>query len=263
MDLSRYLPTLPLWLSGLLLVGATTLVVALGPVLVRRFVPVGRLATNNNVAGYKFSTLGVLYAVTLAFAVIVVWEKFRDAKSAVVQEAGAVTVLHQLSGGLDPARRAEVRGMLVHYIRTVITDDWPEMAQGKPGRESGRVLTDLYAAVLSYDPDTQRGGVLLSEMLDQLNLVTQSRRQRFSLASGIVPGVVWLVLVGGAVVTIAFTFLFGTEDLQVQVLMTGMLALVMFMGLFVVVSIEHPFTGPVRVMPEPLVLALETIEDTP
>ena len=94
-------------------------------------------------------------------------------------------------------------------------------------------------------------------MLDQLNLLALSRRLRFGLASGVVPGVIWLVLVGGAVVTISFTFFFGTQDLAAQVLMTAMLALVMFMGLFVVVCIEHPFTGPVRVTPEPLLLALE------
>lgn len=261
MDLSRELASLPLWQSGLLLVGVSTLLVTFGPVLVRRFIGAQRLSSNNEVAGFKFSTLGVLYAVMLAFAVIVVWEKFRDAKSAVIQEAGAITVLYRLTNGLDPDRQAEVRARLVQYAQTVIAEDWPEMARGRLGRESGRALTRLYVAVLSYDPDTQRGGVLQTEMLHQLNLVTQSRRLRFGLASGVVPGVVWLVLIAGAVVTITFTFFFGTQDLAAQVLMTAMLALVMFMGLFVVVCIEHPFTGPVRVTPEPLMLVLANFDE--
>jgi hypothetical protein len=46
-----------------------------GPIL-RRRVGLERLATNNEIAGFKFATVGVIYAVLLAFAVIVVCEKF-------------------------------------------------------------------------------------------------------------------------------------------------------------------------------------------
>jgi hypothetical protein len=260
MDLSRDLATLPLWLSGPLLVGGSTLLVTFGSLLVHRLVGAERLSSNNEVAGFKFSTLGVLYAVLLAFAIIVVWEKFRDAKSAVIQEAGTITILYRLANGLDPDRRTEMRTRLIQYAQVVIAEDWPEMARGRPGRESGRILTNLYDVVLSYEPDSQRGGAAQVEMLDQLNLLAQSRRLRYGLAPGVVPGVVWLVLVGGAVVTISFTFFFGTQDLAAQVLMTAMLALMMFMGLFVVVCIEHPFTGAVRVTPEPLALALERFD---
>jgi hypothetical protein len=38
-------------------------------------------------------------------------------------------------------------------------------------------------------------------------------------AEGAVPNVIWLVLLGGAVVTIAFTFFFGMESLQSQTFM--------------------------------------------
>ena len=36
--------------------------------------------------------------------------------------------------------------------------------------------------------------VILAELLDQLDHVTQERRLRLELASGIVPGVLWIVL---------------------------------------------------------------------
>ena len=134
MDLSRDLAALPLWLSGLLLVGGSTFLVTFGPVLVRRLFGAERLSSNNEVAGFKFSTLGVLYAVLLAFAIIVVWEKFRDAKGAVIQEAGVITVLYRLANGLDPDRRTEMRSRLTQYTQVVIAEDWPEMARGRFGR---------------------------------------------------------------------------------------------------------------------------------
>ena len=77
------------------------------------------------------------------------------------------------------------------------------------------------------------------------------------MASGIVPGVVWLVLLVGAFVTIGFTFFFGTENLRAQALMTGALALLIFFGLLIIIAIDHPFTGTVSVEPEPLLTVLE------
>ncbi|MBV9749499.1 MAG: DUF4239 domain-containing protein [Acetobacteraceae bacterium] len=90
-----FLTTSPLWLSAVLLVGLMTLVAMAGPVFVRRRVSLDRLRINNEVAGFKFAIVGVLYAVLLAFAVIVVWERFDDAESAVAQEAGAAARLCQ------------------------------------------------------------------------------------------------------------------------------------------------------------------------
>ncbi len=47
--------------------------------------------------------MGVLYAVMLAFAVIVVWEKFNDAEKVVAQEAGAATMIYQLIADVSQA----------------------------------------------------------------------------------------------------------------------------------------------------------------
>src|SRR5689334_11035418 len=68
---------LPLWLAAALLVGVLTLLAMGGPALIRRRLSLERLRANNEVAGFKFATVGVLYAVLLAFAVIVLLEMRR------------------------------------------------------------------------------------------------------------------------------------------------------------------------------------------
>jgi len=73
------LATMPLWILGTMIVVVPTMLAMAGPVIARRVIGLPRLATNNEVAGFKFATVGVLYAVLLAFVVIVVWEKFSDA----------------------------------------------------------------------------------------------------------------------------------------------------------------------------------------
>lgn len=252
MDVTMHLVTLPLWVSGLLVVGSTTLISAFGPILVRRYIALERLSTNNEVAGFKFQTLGTIYAVLIAFAVIVVWEKFHDAETAVAQEAGAVTALYRLSRGLEPDARARVQGEMAQYLRAVIAGDFPAMARGGRSDDATRALSGIYDAALAYEPSNSRGETILAEMLDQLDQVTQARRIRLSLASGVVPAVVWLVLFVGAVLLIIFTFFFGTANLRAQVWMTVMLTLVTFLSLYIVMALDHPFAGGIRVTPAAL-----------
>src|SRR5437764_10889336 len=111
-----FLTSQPLWLSGAIIVGGGTLLAMLGPLLVRRRVGLERLTSNNEIAGFKFATVGVIYAVLLAFAVIVAWEKFSEAEIAVVQEAGAAATLYRLAAGPEP-EAATTRAALDNYIR--------------------------------------------------------------------------------------------------------------------------------------------------
>ena len=147
-----YLTRAPLWLSGLLLVGLTTALAMAAPVFIRRHVKLERLRINNEVAGFKFATVGVLYAVMLAF-VIVVWEKFSEAERDVAMEAGAAATIFRLSDGIDGAAGATLREAVASYLRTVIAEDWPAMERGGHGSGGNRALDRVYAAALAYNPD--------------------------------------------------------------------------------------------------------------
>ena len=254
-----FLTSQPLWLSGAIIVGLGTVLSMLGPLLVRRRIDVKRLRTNNEIAGFKFATIGVLYAVLVAFTIIVVWQKFSDADVDVVNEAGAAENLYRLSEGLSGTTSAAVRDAVANYLRVAMDSDWPAMDRGTagPGGPAKQALDAVYTALLS--PDAQRNGTVVAEMLRQLELLTQSRRARLVAAEGAVPNVIWLILLGGAVVAIGFTFFFGSESLRSQVAMTAFLAVLIFSELLIVVAIDRPFTGPVRVEPTALAEVLADI----
>lgn len=246
----------PLWITGILLVGGMTLLSMAGLILVRRWIGLDRLRTNNEVAGFKFATVGVLYAVLLAFAVLVVWEKFNRAEENVAQEAGGAATIYRLAAGLGDQEGAGLRDSMTAYLKAAITEDWPATAGGEPSLIANQALNNVYAATLRYRPADQRGAVVLTAVLHQLDLITDARRARIVVASGTVPGVIWLVLLGGALVTIGFTYFFGTENLRAQMLMTGALSLLIFSGLLIIIAIDRPFAGTVRIEPEALALVL-------
>jgi hypothetical protein len=245
----------PLWVLGLLAV-LLSLISMSGPLLVRRRISLERLSTNNEVAGFKFATIGVIYAVLLGFAVITVWGKWADAETDVGLEAGAAVTVFRLANSIDGEPGSAVRARMAEYLRAAIAADWPAMQLGKSSPEVTRALTRVYEALLQYQPTDARGAAVMAELLRQLDLLGQARRARIVMAAGVVPGVIWLVLFGGAVVTIAFTFLFATKNLRAQVVMTGGLALLIFSTLLVIVVIDHPFAGSVSVESTPLAVVL-------
>src|SRR4051812_41198738 len=142
--------TQSIWLSAFLLLVPTTLLAMAGPVVIRRFVKVERLRINNEVAGFKFATVGVLYAVLLAFVVVVVWEKYNQADSDVAREAAAAATIYRLSYGLDDQHGSTIRQALSGYLDAAIKEDWPAMEQGKGSEPASRAMTALYQAVLKF-----------------------------------------------------------------------------------------------------------------
>jgi hypothetical protein len=58
--------------------------------LVQRLVPATSRQRHNDVAGFIYAALGVIYAVLLALVVISVWEEYQAASETVEQEANAV-----------------------------------------------------------------------------------------------------------------------------------------------------------------------------
>ncbi len=238
-----FLAELPLWGAMLLVVVLPTIVAICGQIIVRRSVELRHLSTNNEIAGFKFATVGVIFAVIVAFAVIVVWEKFAEAQSAVAQEAGAAETLYRLAAGPDPKMKA-TREALRNYLRLDVEKDWPAMAAGKGSRDVTEALGDLYASVMRLTEGGATQTALLIEMFKQLDEITHDRRTRLHLASGVVPTVVWVVVFTAATLTVAFAFFFGTENLRAQILMTTFLSLLAFICVYAIVEINYPFTGP-------------------
>jgi len=260
-----FLTSQPLWVSGALLVGLGTALASLGPSVVRRYVTLERLSANNEIAGFKFATVGVLYAVLLAFAIIVVWQKYSDAEGVVAQEASAAATIYRLSQGLGDEPGGKLRDALTAYLKEVIADDWPAMGLGLKGASGAarHGLDGIYTALLTFDSPERRNATLVAEILRQIDNITQARRTRLVTAEGVVPPVLWIVLFGGAFVTIAFTFFFGTLNLRAQTLMTTLLALLIFCELWIVIAIDRPFTGTIKVEPTPLAEVLSDFASGP
>jgi cation transporter-like permease len=103
---------------------------------------------------------------------------------------------------------------------------------------------------------------LYNEVLEQLHGVGDARRGRLLAASEGLPLILWVVLIGGGVITIAFTYLFGLESTTVHTIMVASLALTISLSLFTLAAPDHPFRGDVRVHPDAFEQVLERFHES-
>jgi Protein of unknown function (DUF4239) len=103
----------------------------LGLVLVQRLVPSSLREEHNDVAGFIYAVVGVMYAVLMAFVVIVVWQAYEAAKDTVESEANELAGVYFLADRFPDPERERVRGLARSYARVVVEEEWPLMERGE------------------------------------------------------------------------------------------------------------------------------------
>lgn len=244
---------LPIWLLFVLLVIVVPAAAIGLQVLVRRRWPHLAEGDHNDVAGFIIAIVGVIYAVLLAFVVIVSWEQYSRAESVVGQEASALRGLYRESAAFPPEVRERIEADVRAYAEAAVSREWPAMSRGEPGDPAVAAVIDRTAGDLAALPGaTPVQEVYLEVEADRFAEVVSARSQRLDLAEQGLPGVLWVALVFGAAVTLGFAMIFGLNSTALHTIMTGSLAAVIGVLLFVAVAIDHPFAGDVAVDPAPL-----------
>ena len=245
MLLLRVMNYTPLWLV-ILTVVAVLEIYSVGLMLVcrKKWGP-DHLKLNNEVAGFKFSVIGVLYAVLLAFLVIAVWENYNATGAAVRNEAKAVGDLTQLSYALPEQEGDAIRTSLSDYVNDVRHSEWAFMARGLPSKTTAHALAHLTKAIFDVCADQLKDHALFQQALHQLALIENNRNERLQRADGSVPSILWLVLIVGALITLGYPAFFGTSNFMAQILMTATLAALVALALLPALVLDFPFTGEV------------------
>ncbi len=253
---------------GVLVVGGVCLLALVGFELVHRLVPASARQQHNDVAGFIYAALGVIYAVLLALVVIAVWEEYGAASDTVEREANAAADIYWLADQLPEDRGNAVQELVHSYVEEVVYTEWPLMQRREqpPLEREGdaptgwSIIDDIRHNIQSFEVRTQSEEQLYAEGLDQVDTLSDARRMRLVASEEGVPGVLWSVLIFGGIAAVSFTYLFGLESTWAHRLMVVTLAAVIGLVLFTVGSMEYPFAGGARIGPGAFNLILERFD---
>ena len=247
---------------GLLVVAVFVLIAVVGLTLVQRIVPSQLRQQHNDVAGFIYAVLGVIYAVLIALVVIAVWEDFVAARVTVDREASELDDVFRLAHPLPEPEGRQLQQLARSYAQVVVDKEWALMAQGRTSPQAWDLLDEMTLVFENVEVRTKAEQMLYGEGLDRINELTDARNARLVEADEGIPTVLWGVLIVGGILVVGFTYLFGMDNTFVHKLMVAVLALIISFVLFTIGVLEYPFSGDVRVSPEPFELVLERFESS-
>ena len=246
---------------GVLTVCAVALVAVAGLGVVQRLVPAPLRREHNDVAGFIYAVVGVIYAVLLALVVIAVWEEHEAANATVREEANELAEIFWLAHRLPEPEGPRLQETARSYATVVAEEEWPLMARGGGSSpEAWALMDEMRLGAQGLEARTRAEQVLFEEGLERVDALADARRARMVEAEEGIPAVLWAVLVLGRAITVGFTYLFGLENTWSHRLMVAAVAGLIGLVLFTVGSLEYPFSGGTRVGPEAFELVLRRFE---
>ncbi|MFH0999151.1 MAG: DUF4239 domain-containing protein [Pseudomonadota bacterium] len=228
----------------------------LGMLCVRKSVTISTLESHNDVAGFVYAVLGVIYAVLLAFMVYVVYLQFQTAQNRVGIEVTALGDLYRISTNLQEPARSEILMTLKDYARTMIEKDFPEMRRGRFHQDTKLLHDKLWNIFYQYKPKDDLDKIWFEKALSICIIFADAKRARMDSAKQSLPSFMWFVLIAGGFITIVYSYFFGTKNVWAQALMVIFLAGTVTLNLLLIEALEHPFAGIIQVSPEPFEMFL-------
>lgn len=244
-----------------LLIFVFTIAAVLGLMLVRRRVGVEVLREHHDVAGVSFAVIGGFYGVLLAFVLVASWERFERARAYTDVEANAVGDIYRQADALPPAARASLRGQLRNYVSSVIELEWPAMDSGELAPATQNLYFHLWETVLQMNPETSKDVALYQVMLGKLDDFGEARRYRLLYMRNGLPSVIWGFMTVFGIVTVGFTYFFGMPRLLPHAIITGVLAASIACTLAIILEMQTPFGGLVKVPDRAFHVVFEFMQD--
>ncbi len=250
--------SLPVYLGGPLFVFGFVALSVGGGLLAHRFFPKAVLEEHNDIAGFMFAVVGVVYAVLLAFLAIAVWERFDAAETRVHDEANQIVVVYRRVDAFL-AQRASLRKKISQYVDLVISDEWPKMNTGQSSERANRLIEDIAYQARHLNATTATQQTLLTSIIDGLQETMMDRNDRLLLSNRGLNAFLWTILFLGAGAVIVFSYLFAYKSMGAQAAMTGLLAFTLALVLYLIAVVDYPYRGDVRIQVGPFIEASHTM----
>jgi len=242
----------PLWLTGPLLVALLVGFSLLGVQLVRtRVLPRLRVGHEDaHFVGTIVHSIMVFYGLVLALIAVNLFETYAESERVVSTEATAIGAFYRDTEFYPEPTRGELGTGVRDYLEHVIHEEWPLQRRGQVPEGGVEKMARIQSSLQAFEPATKSQEILHAEALHAYNRFVETRRARLDQVQSGLPGVMWLVVVLGAVISLSAAFFFKVTDERLHGILVSLLAVFIASVIFVMLALDHPFRGDLGVRPE-------------
>ncbi|MFI1104616.1 hypothetical protein [Streptomyces melanogenes] len=191
-----------------------------------------------------------LFVFSFAFLAVNAQSELAAARKATLAEASALKDAYFAAQGLPAGDRDSVRHDLAAYTRSVVSAEWPAMSEGRADPATVRRLDGVRSQVyrsVSRDSDTRAAKAEVSQRLREVYVAP---RERLAEKDAQVPLPILSLMIGAGLATLAVIALFGRPVTKVHYALLGFGAAGFGYMIYLVLALNHPYSGGVSVGPD-------------
>jgi hypothetical protein len=221
--------------------------------LVRRYIPDDVRSRAGPTAAVTLQVLATIYAILIAFVIVDEYSQLRAAQQQVADKAAALSTLFENSRAFPTSEGDLVRARTLTYARAFTRITIPHLGDSStPDGTTDHDLEGIFHAIQHLEPTSESQKAAYDGMLSSLDSVVHTRSALVTASKSTVPLtlLVLLFVIGLTVMAVAATL--DTRHHRSHVLLLSSLSLVIWLTLALVVSLDYPFNGVIRVTDEPI-----------
>ena len=246
-----WLNDLPWWQAGMLLTGGAFLLSIVGAAFARVFVEEPQLTLNNVIGGFQYMFLSQVYAGFIGFLLFGVYDRYDAVRTTMVTEVSAMTTLDRLAQAFPEGTRTQIRASLREYGQDVIMIDWPNMQNRSGDISTIAALDDLEYVFGAIEGTSRKQREIVQVSRELVTQLRDDRAARMLRSYGSMPVLLWAVSILATLVAVGVPWVFGTPNVNADIVMSTLTVVMMTAILLVVLKLSYPFGGSGGLSPDP------------
>jgi NADH:ubiquinone oxidoreductase subunit 6 (subunit J) len=206
------------------------------------------------------SILTVFFGLLLGLVAVDLWNTREEAEKNTTNEANQIRILADLTASL-PGSNTVLITALGDYAQGVIKKEWPMMLS-KQQREmfvASPELDNVRHAIMDLEPGTVAELAAFEDILGRFGQIVEARQRRILDSERELPAVLRLTLIIGALFMLFCTFFIESKHLHTQSMLAAVAGGYLFLIIYTILILEHPFVGQSAVSFTPYERVLEVL----
>jgi len=214
----------------------------------------------NTLLGNFVSIYGVFYGILMGLLAVAAYQNKAEVEQAISSEATSLGALFRNVSAYPEDVRRPIQETIEEYTRFVIEEEWPRMRQGELARGGMPLINRLQEQISAYNPATSGQYILHQEATQQFYRFFELRSVRLYSATTGIPGIMWYVVLLGALLSIFLVWLFDMS-LIAEFFLGGLMSFFIGTMISLILVLDRPLRGEFGISPEVFQLLLRFIND--
>ncbi|WP_436776701.1 hypothetical protein [Yinghuangia sp. YIM S09857] len=195
------------------------------------------------------------FVLVTGFLIVGAWQLQSVVRSHAHEEARVLAKAYARAGELAPQDRDPVREAITVYTRSVVDDEWPDLAKHRASPTSWQQLDAVQSALAAVPAERREAAYdATSAALDEVYV---KRYARLADLDSVSPPILFAVMIAAGLLVLVYPPLVGMTANVRNIAVLGLAGAVVGFGVLLVFQLRDPFTAPLNVGPSAFQAALD------